>query len=121
MIQGLRARLSNTGIAIVDRVLGELARDVDNVLSQLLLALPNVVTFTENYTEPMYVGYDHEPKGIFCLRVRADAALETPVLCGAAMHFVWEVDQKRLRVTSIDGLSAATPPVKYRFTFLMVG
>lgn len=120
-ISNIRTQLTPTGIAKVDSVLGELARDAAGVIRKLLLAIPNVVEFEENYTEPFYVGYDHEPSMMFCGRVRNLAALETPVLCGVAVHFTWEQDQKRLRVTSIDGLTAATPPVRYRFTFLMVG
>lgn len=101
----------------LNQALGNLARDVSNALN--LIPLLRIAEYTGSYTEPLYVGYDHEPKACLLVRVRRTAALETPVLCGCAVHFTWEPLNTRLRVTNIDGLTAGT--TEYRFTFLMVG
>lgn len=112
-----RSRLPSTGIPLVDRILGEFARDVWNVLKDLIpFAL---VEYTEVYTEPMQLGFTREPKAVLLARIRNATALETPVTCGAAVHYVWSETKKAVIVNSIDGL---TPDgTRYRFTFLMVG
>lgn len=98
--------------------LGEHKRDTDDALSKLTAF--KAVEVADIYTEPMYVAFDHEPKGVLALRVRNDAALETPVLCGTYCSFTWDGSTSRVRIDQIDGLTPGTG-TKYRFVFGMVG
>lgn len=99
------------------RQLNQFARDVEHAFS-LMLAI-DIVLFTGVYTEPMFVGFDHEPQMCIAGRVRSSTAPETAISgLGTSVQFVWEQPQARLRVTKIDGLTVGT---EYRFAFLMVG
>lgn len=112
MIKQLRKRLWK------DRDLGELARDVSDALGSLTAF--EVKQFDAPYTEPMYVGYDHEPNAIVLGRVRNVKTPETPVTAGSLVHFTWEGTRKRCRINEIHDMTPA-PGETYRFTFLMVG
>ena len=95
---------------------GDLARDVSNAFGKFVgLAL---VEFDAVYVEPLPIGFTHEPKGCICIRVRSVDAPETPITCGALVHFVWIQAAKRMNAT-IDGLSPGVG--RCRFIFLMVG
>jgi hypothetical protein len=112
MSSDLRSRLGSTAD------IGETKRDADAALSKLVKLVP--VEVIDIYTEPMFVKYDHEPKGVIAMRVRNDAALETPILCGSYCSFTWDGSKQRVRVDQIDGLAPGSG-TKYRITFLMVG
>ncbi len=112
MSNALRNRLGSTS------EIGENQRDADDLLSRLVPLA--IIEVTDIYTEPLFVKYDHEPKGVIAMRVRLDSALESPVLCGSYCSFTWDGTQQRVRVDQIDGLAPATGN-KYRITFLMVG
>lgn len=101
-----------------DADLAEFARNVCDAFDGLPAL--EIKEFDAPYTEPLYLGADSEPKILFCGRIRALTALETPLLTGGLTHFVWEGSKSRLRVNSIDGMTP-TPGTLYRFTFLLVG
>jgi hypothetical protein len=101
-----------------NRDLGELARDVDTVISKVPWI--ELVQFDAPYTEPLYVGYDHEPAILWCGRIRNVETMETPLRTGGMVHFTWEGTRKRCRIDSVDGMTP-TPGDTYRYTFLMVG
>lgn len=101
-----------------DKDLGELARDVASALEGIPTL--KIKKFEAQYTEPLYVAYDHEPEILFCGRVRRFHDEETPVRTGGLCHFTWEGNRSRCRIDSIDGMTPE-PGVLYRFTFLMVG
>lgn len=102
--------------SIDSRVGGEVLRDLDQqsgteVKTQLLPLLEAV------YAEPFYLALKAEPTGgIICLRCVSSVG-DKPVTCGSMVHFVWEAEGSRARITSIDGLSSG----KYKFSFLVVG
>jgi hypothetical protein len=102
--------------SIDSRAGGEALRDLDqqslsSVKIQLLPPLEAV------YAEPFYLALKAEPTGgILCLRCISSVS-DKPVTCGGMVHFVWEAEGSRARITSIDGLSSG----KYKFTFLVVG
>lgn len=98
------------------RDIGELARDIRAKFSTL--SKRKLVEFESQYTEPMYVSFDTNPKAITCLRVRNKAAQETPVLCGQMVHWAW--DSSRAKINSIDGMSPGSG-LTYLFTFEAVG
>lgn len=113
----IRARQFTGGSPRLNRELGELARDTSNALAALLAG--SIVLFTGIYTEPMFVGFDHEPNMCIAGRVRLDSTPELAIAgLGTSVQFVWEAAQQRLRVTKIQGLAVGT---SYRFAFLMVG
>lgn len=84
--------------------LSESLRDADRVLRGMsTFAYANVEAA---YVEPFFVSFPSEPNGIELIRIRDRAALDTPVACGQACHFVWE--GTRARITSIDGLTPSS-------------
>lgn len=116
-LSAIRKRMFTSGSPALNAELGELARDVSNAIGALVGL--RIVTYTANYTEPLNVGYDHEPSGgVLALRVRKDASPETAVPGNARMPFVWNAQKQQVQVSSIDGCVLGT---RYRFNFLMVG
>jgi hypothetical protein len=98
-----------------NRDVGELARDVQDVLD----TIPRVIhrTFEGLYTEPMLLGnLSEKPDAIELIHIESLVATETPVLCGSLVHFVWKPQSGGVRITSIDGLTPSTT-IKYRFVF----
>lgn len=97
---------------------GELARDVDDSLAAIVST--RIKEFDAQYSEPMYVGLPKKPKGMLLINVYNAVTQEAPLLTGGLVHCVWEGNQKRMRVTSIDGLTPL-PGTTYHFTFLVIG
>lgn len=108
--------------AIESRTGGEALRDIDQqARSDVKFMLLPVIEAI--YSEPFYLALETEPKGgILCIRC-IDSVSDKPVTCGVGVHFVWEPDGGRAKITSIDGLSsgAGGGVKKYKFTFLAVG
>lgn len=116
MKDAIRKRSFNTGQPRLDRELGDLARDVSDALGKLVEL--QTIAFSAVYTEPLLVGFDHEPAILLAGRVRKDATPEAAVNGNARVCFVWNAQKTQLQVSSVDG---CTVGVKYRFNFLAVG
>jgi hypothetical protein len=102
-----------------DADISELARDLRAAF--LEIPLLKIVTIEGQYTEPMAIGYDHEPAGVMVLRVQnVRNSAEVPLRSGGTVHFVWDGTRKRCRIDSIDGMTPLAGAT-YRFTFLMIG
>ena len=110
MAEGLRR--TTFGAEYDGTALSESLRDTDRALRGL--ATFAFVDMEAAYAEPFYLSLPSEPKEIVLARIRDRAALETPVACGQACHFVWE--GTRARITSIDGLTPSSSRV-FRMCF----
>ena len=102
-----------------DPDVSELARTLRDAFN----AIPvfKIVSVEGPYSEPLTVGYDHEPGGVMVLRVQnISDYMEVPLKTGGTVHFVWDGTRKNCRITSIDGMSP-TQGATYRFTYLMIG
>jgi hypothetical protein len=115
ILNQLRRRLFDTGNKELDRVLGEFARDVSDVLDQIIPT--KLVEFTDTYREPLLVGFDHEPKMVVVGRSRLDATPETAIISSNAAYS-YDSSARNVVIYEIDGLTVGT---KYRFNMLMVG
>lgn len=102
-----------------DADVSELARTLRDAFRKIPIF---VITEVEGpYTEPLSVGYDHEPAGVMVLRVQNISDLmEVPLKTGGTVHFAWDGTRKRCRIDSIDGMTP-TQGATYRYTFLMIG
>jgi hypothetical protein len=102
-----------------DADVSELARTLRDAFSRIPIL--SIVTMEGPYTEPLYLGYDHEPAGVMILRVQnISDYMEVPLKTGGTTHFVWDGTRSRCRIDSIDGMTP-TEGATYRFTFLMIG
>lgn len=97
-----------------DQDLGELARDVDDSLKELVPT--RIVKLTDVYAEPFRVKLASEPEGILAIRVREDADPETEVATLPALPFVFR--NGSAEITAVEGCTVGT---RYRFTLMVVG
>jgi hypothetical protein len=110
MAEGLRR--TSFGAEYDGTAMSESLRDTDRALRGLTTFV--WVDMEAAYVEPFFVSFASEPKCVELVRVRDRTALEQPVACGQACHFVWE--GSRARITSIDGLTPSQSRV-FRMTF----
>lgn len=95
----------------------ELARAVQSIFDALVRF--EVLSVTTQYSEPMFLGYDHEPSAIIAARIRNDATPETVVAAGPRVCYTWLGSAGGLRIDDINGLTPGG--TTYRFTFVMIG
>lgn len=108
------------GLMSGDKELGELKRD----LARALAAVPKFTKrkLDSQYTEPMYLAFDHVPEGVWLLSCIDQQFQERPenVLTGGMVHWTYEGGKQRIRINSVDGLSPSNTRT-FRFTFYVVG
>jgi hypothetical protein len=97
-----------------NRDMNELAGDVAKAFDAVVPA--KVVSFTATYAEPMFIAFDHEPAGVLLIRMREDAAPETPNAFSAGVCFTYT--SQGIRIDELEGPLLGT---RYRFGFLVIG
>jgi hypothetical protein len=119
--KGVRRRDIQLADAETSRVVGELARDVDEINDRSTELLVKYVKNTA-YTEPMRLFLPYNPDFILCGRiVRTFDPESAPVLGGGMVEYFWRTSRQGsyAEIVSIDGMTPSD--VRYSFKFLIVG